>query len=346
MLIRIEEYKKMRFIFAILLVLITYFFSSCEKEESALDPISDQGGGVVKVAQIDLMSDYGKQVYFDFSSGSIVRENNTTEWELGFETKQNSFRIVLNESLVMRAANAGAVPFASVTSIAGLTFNYDHPQRKNDSLAIMGFMTLSGTEHSPTNNVYVLDLGKDPAGSSRGYAKMMITDLSAEKYHVKVARLDGSAESSLEIVRNQAYNYSYIAITDNGLEEVFVEPNKDDWDLLFTRYIHFFNQDDGSLLPYAVTGGLLNNGGATNYESDIVFDSFQLQDVDLNQFVEQRDLIGYDWKRYDFDKGYIIDKTRTFLLKDVENTIYKIRFLDFYSATKEKGTITFEYQKL
>ena len=51
-------------------------------------------------------------------------------------------------------------------------------------------------------------------------------------------------------------------------------------------------------------------------------------------------VIGYDWKIYDFDTGfYTIDPSATYILSDTEGYFYKLRFIDFYNENGEKGSI-------
>ena len=57
-------------------------------------------------------------------------------------------------------------------------------------------------------------------------------------------------------------------------------------------------------------------------------------------------IIGFDWKYYDFNLGYIIYPDRYYLLKDEDGFYFKIRFIDFYDPSGNKGTATFEYQRL
>ena len=64
-------------------------------------------------------------------------------------------------------------------------------------------------------------------------------------------------------------------------------------------------------------------------------------------FSNMADIIGFDWKYYDFgDNQYYIRPDLFFLLKDEKGFYYKVRMIDFYSQQGVKGTITLEYQRI
>lgn len=57
--------------------------------------------------------------------------------------------------------------------------------------------------------------------------------------------------------------------------------------------------------------------------------------------------IGYSWKSYQFDVNkYVVDFEKIFIIKDQEGFYYKLRFIDFYDQGGNKGTPTFEFQRL
>ena len=61
----------------------------------------------------------------------------------------------------------------------------------------------------------------------------------------------------------------------------------------------------------------------------------------------QSDVIGYDWKYYDFDDGvYTIEPDHNYVIRDRDGFIYKLRYIDFYSDLGEKGYPTFEFVRL
>ncbi len=58
-------------------------------------------------------------------------------------------------------------------------------------------------------------------------------------------------------------------------------------------------------------------------------------------------ILGHNWKTYSFDTGsFIIHSEISSVLRLADGTFYKLRFLDFYTQTGEKGAPMVEYQRL
>ena len=54
-----------------------------------------------------------------------------------------------------------------------------------------------------------------------------------------------------------------------------------------------------------------------------------------------------DWKEYDFDnEHYTVLPDKIYVLKTSIGYYYKLRFIDFYNSTGEKGYPTFEFLRL
>ena len=65
------------------------------------------------------------------------------------------------------------------------------------------------------------------------------------------------------------------------------------------------------------------------------------------KYANNRDVIGYDWKVYNFTTGQYVARTNVnYVIKSFrEEETYKLRFLDF-NNNGIKGTPKFEYLKL
>ena len=62
-----------------------------------------------------------------------------------------------------------------------------------------------------------------------------------------------------------------------------------------------------------------------------------------DSFNTNEDVIGYDWKEYDFDTGiYAIFPDHVFIVQDVEGYFYKLHFTDWYNAAGQRGNPRFE----
>ncbi|MCX8112519.1 MAG: HmuY family protein [Bacteroidia bacterium] len=120
-------------------------------------------------------------------------------------------------------------------------------------------------------------------------------------------------------------------------------------ELIVTRYVHpFYNQPE-EFRWYPVLGVLLGDAveAAVVRTANVPYESMDYSKVEQLVFTSKRDLIGYDWKRYDFGTGtYTIDFSRYFVLRMGPTTYYKLRFIDFYDEQGRKGTVKIEYEPL
>ena len=61
----------------------------------------------------------------------------------------------------------------------------------------------------------------------------------------------------------------------------------------------------------------------------------------------QRDIIGFNWKTFDFDtQVYTINSSMNYIIQSENGIFYKLRFIDFYNNSGEKGYPKFEIQEL
>ena len=69
--------------------------------------------------------------------------------------------------------------------------------------------------------------------------------------------------------------------------------------------------------------------------------------VDPSALSNQRDVIGFDWKRYNFTTSlYETDLSKVYIVKTQRNEFWKIHFIDFYNANGLKGSPSFEFERI
>jgi hypothetical protein len=313
-----------------LLILLIPMLGACFKKEIPVDkPVSD-----ATTSQVELGSNYANQIYYDLETNSIIRQNNREVWDLAFEAGENGFHILLNESRLMAAALSAETNLSALTSDAGLTYTWDYHTGNLDSTAIGDWQSLG--------KVYVIDLGTALTGVSLGKKKLKVVSVSNTEYHIQYADLSSSSSQSFTIPKSATAGFTYFSMTGTG-SLVDIEPNKETWDLLFTAYCHVFD----SHTPYSVVGVLSNRYGVKVQEVSIPFADFKYSDMVETAFEERINVIGYDWKTYDFDNGtYVVSSNRTFVVKTILGRYFKLRFVDYYDANGLKGAPKFELQEL
>lgn len=324
----------------ILSITLCVLLAGCIPEE---DPIAPYDRGSAAQAEVELGSDYRYQVFFDVEMNSVVGTNEITGWDLGFRCDPDGHHIVLNSAKIMSVADMGPVEFESVTSKNGLVWNYDRPSGEWDSTAIGRWWNEDEASVVTKGHVYVLDRGYGPDARAIGYAKMTILSATASSYIVRTATLDNRDDRTSEIPRDTSRNVMGLSL-DSG-SPVNVEPPKDAWDLLFTRYTHLFH--DPEFTPYSVTGILLNRYRTEAAVDRIrTFEEISSEAIDSYEYGSRLDLIGYDWKTFDLQSGTYTMHSPVYLLKDSRGFYYKLRLLDFYNGSGEKGYPRIESQKL
>ena len=332
------------------LLLFTLFIYSCEKEEQPIDIVEEESiekedvsSGKI-TASVFIEPDYKYQVFYDLETNVQISKKLTTSWDLAFECGEDGYHTKLNSSRVMKVWSTGKTNFSEVQSTANAEWEWDDPNGSLDLTGIGEWGVKNGNDIVSNNHVFVLDLGKDSEGDSQGYKKMQILGLEDDAYRVKIADLSGENEFTKVIQKDNDYNFVFLSIGDQG-EMVSIEPPKDDWDLVFTKYTHTFYNPT---IAYGVSGVLINSN-ATSIHQDTIY-GFENIDFEIAKglnYITDHNTIGYDWKSYNHDsRAYTMDPDNNYIIKNRSGNYYKFHLIDFYNETGQKGNIKFEFQKL
>lgn len=313
-----------------LLFLLIPVLGACFKKEIPVDkPVSD-----ATTSQVVIGSDYANQIYYDLETNSIIRQNNREVWDLAFEAGDNGFHVLLNSSKVMAAAISSQTDIAALTSDAGLTYTWDYHTGNLDSTVLKDWQT--------SGKVYAIDLGSSLTGANLGKRKLKIISVSDTEYQIQFSNLNSTTFQTYTVPKSSTTGFTYFSMTGGG-SLIDLEPNKETWDLLFTNYCHVFDEHT----PYSVVGILSNRYGVKVQEVSIPFADLKYSDIVETSFENRINVIGYDWKTYDFDTGnYMISSNRTFVVKTINGRYFKMRFIDFYDDNGVKGAPKFELQEL
>lgn len=328
-------------------LLITYLFllfalTSCFEEDEMVLPHKT---GDLMVGLAELTETYKYQVFYDLETNKPVKQNLISEWDLGFETSDSGWHVILNTSKMMLAGNSGQIDFETVKSKNGIEMNFDPSHGNLDSTAIGNWYKSAEGQPVSLENVYIIDRGTDENFNSVGEKKVTFSLQDENNYVVRYANLNGSGEQTVVIAKDTSVNFVCFSF-ENGI--VDIEPGKNSWDLQFGKYSTLLFTDAGDPYPYLVTGVLLNpyKTGAV-LDSIHQFDEVSFEIAEVQNFVSQKDIIGYEWKEYDFDNGmYTVLPEKIYVLKNRIGYYYKLRFIDYYNSTGEQGYPTFEFLRL
>lgn len=322
--------NKLIYIFFVLILF------SCKKEEI---PVKKHLPGDAIINSFEMGSDYRKQAFFDLKTNTFVSQNLKSSWDLGFESGGNGTHIIINTANAMALARVSNATFNSVTDTTGLVWRWDATSGNLDSTAVGDWQI--------DNFVYVVDRGYDHLGIHRGVCKLMFNNVTANSYSFKVAKIDGSLEEEVTVLKDDNVNFTSFSLSSR--EVIVVEPSKISWDFMFTRYINYFDFYLGvENKAYLVTGVLINRHEVQVAEvNNKGFDAITSEDISKVSFSSKLDEIGFDWKDFDFDTGdFLVNVNKNYIIRSTEGLYYKLHFLDFYNNQGDKGTPTFELQEL
>lgn len=340
--IRLEQIVNRALSFIVLVILSTVL-NSCFDTEL---PIQPYPRGDVRVRVIPMSPEYTNQIYYNFETDSILKENARDSWDIAFQSYGEDYYIILNGSKLMEAADMGSLAFESVKSREEAAFKYDSTNGKFDDYSI-GKWWVSGIDTAiSTNNIYIINRGRNIDGKRAGYVKMQILSAGLSGYYIRFADLDGKNDTTQFIPRVKDYNYVMFSFDNGGIVE-YLEPNRNDWDILFTRFVAFLPYNN-SLLPYGVTGVMINHT-LTEVTSDSLrtFSEISINDIGDYTFTNSPGFIGHEWKNFDLNgELYTAKDYVTYIFKDVYGFYWKFRFIDFYNDDKQRGYPKFEFVKL
>lgn len=324
-------------------MILLFVVTSCFDEDEMVLPHET---GDLTVGKVELTETYKYQVFFDLETNLSVKQNLISDWDLGFETSDSGWHVILNTSKMMLAGNTGQTDFQAVKNKGVIAMNFDPSHGNLDSTAIGNWYNLSA-EGLPVAQqfVYIIDRGTDEEFNTVGEKKVTFNLRDENTYLVRFANLDGSSEQTTVIPKDTSINFVCFSF-DNGI--VDIEPNKNSWDLQFGKYSTLLFTDVGDPYPYLVTGALLNPYyTVAGVDSTHQFEDINFEIAEQLKKVSQRDIIGYEWKEYDFDNGmYTVLPNKLYIIKDTKGFLYKLRFIDYFNETGEQGYPTFEFLRL
>lgn len=329
-------------------LVLLLFVVSCEKDEKPYTITS-----LRSTVQIPMGSNYADDFYYVLSDTTIVSQSARDNWDLAFKSTPDGYEIFLNSAKLMFAYNTGSTDFDETYTYQTYKRRWDDPTGNGTAVGVWGSIVTTGV--SSAKQVYLVDRGSDANDYWLGYKKVVFDDMVNGLYKVTFANLDGSDQHTIELQKADDQNFVYMSFDNEG-EEVFPAPAKDTWDVRFVMYTNIFTTDPGGgipfspgdTIPYLVNGVLLNPNGVTAAQtSDIAFNDLEYADLGNLQFSSDVNVIGWDWKNFTLsNEGYAVDTSKVFVVKDLNDSYFKLRFIDFYSDQGEKGYPTFELKQL
>lgn len=337
--------------------------ASCKKNETPYTAPVIAGSKTIGMG-----ADMQNQIFVNLSTGDTVSRP-VANWDISFECSGGT-AIRINSAKKSAVYNSQLTDFSAVTTApAAKAFAYDDPSGDVTQTAIDTWDN-NGNGQSK-NYVYIINLGNNPPSSTTGlgYKKFQITGFANGKYTFHYANLDGTAEQTATISVNANTEFAYYSMQNNTM--VDIEPNKNNWDILFTgvtipgggpagsytiSIAALSNRYNGALVAVDNPGAGLTASdepdSAINKLADSVSHYSKITVADFARLGSFEDAmtIGRNW--YSIIKPhtagiYKVYSWKTYILKNKAGKYFKLRFTAYKNLeTGEKGYPSFEYQQL
>lgn len=302
------------------------------------------GGGVT----------YANKVFVDLSANrqTAVNRNN---WDLGFYTGADDFRVILNSSAAMMARQltkndltqvnaadtAGFSTEVAFNQFAPVTTSLPYIDYPNGDLTRTAIAAISAA--AADNKVYIVNRGLAPGSpaTARGWKKIRVLRNAGGGYTLQYADIAATNFQELTIAKDEAYFFKYISF-DNGV--VNVEPEKKKWDLAWTYFSNVTNFGAGEV-PYLFQDIILQNRNVQVVKmmnTTKAFADFAEADLAALTFSSLQTTIGADWRSGGGPSSQpAVRSDRYYIIKDGDNNYYKLRFTAL-TQNGERGYPAFE----
>lgn len=307
------------------------------------------------VIQVSIGASYTDQVYYTLGTDETEVLDND-DWDIAFAiTSPTEAGIHINESIDLSFAGDATNVLLYKAPISSFEDSFELEEVK-DSLYNPevnwgnGAFNMVKDEANPFDygwgaynpgnhkiegtTIYAIKLRDD------SWKKLIIESFIAGIYTLKYADFDGSNEetTTINMLNHTDAHLVYFSFS-NG---VIVDNAPKKWDLFFGRYSSLLDAQT-HFLEYTVAGVLSapNVSVAQANEIDVANVSYEDYKGELNTEI---DIIGHDWKSFDFSSGWVISDDRVYFVKTVNDHVWKINFLDFEGSST--GVSTFESMDL
>ncbi len=184
------------------------------------------------------------------------------------------------------------------------------------------------THHVNGDSIYLVTIGNlaGPVAYKLWVQQYRSTPADSVQWKFRIARLDGSMDTTIRIYRMPDYTDRLFAYYDVVNQTVLDrEPSRAAWDLLFTQYMDHAAGPGGT--PYSVTG-VLSNFDVTVFQKDQTIETDTVGFETYN-YDKTLNAIGYDWKAFTPPMGpWTIEDSTYYFVKTLNtNEYYQLNFV-------------------
>ncbi len=311
------------------------------------------------VQEISTGAGYRKQSYINLLAGTQKQVDNTS-WDIAFTVYgQQDAGVFLNESSGSSMGqplpqailyDAQTTSFSDQPDPATLTdyrlFNtekswsygaFNEPRDPGDIFDYGWGKYNFQTNQVAGSRVYVIKLRNGQ------FRKIKIESLTGTAWTFRYASLNGSNEvvKTINKADHAGKTLAYFSLETGNM--VDVEPATGGFDLLYERYTtKLWDPGTQTWIDYDVAG-VLHGLNSQVAELDNVDPLAVTYAEAADSFSADLDVIGHDWK-YFSGTAWSIDDNKVFFLKNPDNRVWKLHFIDFEGSST--GTAVLEKTSL
>ncbi|MDX2002239.1 MAG: T9SS type A sorting domain-containing protein [Chitinophagales bacterium] len=274
---------------------------------------------------------YANQVWYSLNNDEVARSSKDN-WDIAFEAEGFTASILVNtqKGLALYQTPFGVADWASFDTTglstweqlidSDTSWGYGAFNHSSMSTFDLGWGTYNLNTHVVTgDSIYALKL------ANGDWKKIKIDQLANGVYDFTYADVDGSNEVSASIAKDDMLGKSFGYYSFADQDTVMREPNKDAWDITFTRYSTIINAPAPTV--YSVTGVLANQGVLIAEATGVDVNTVNYNGL---AFGTEINTIGYDWKAYDnVNMVFTITDSLAYFVQLTNGEIWKLVFTGF-----------------
>ena len=284
--------------------------------------------------QVSLNSGYTNQSFYSMQNGEVLNISNE-DWDIAFSTDAFSVAIRTNDGKGVELYTYASGDTSAWNNINNTnTVNLPEPMFNSDTSWQSGAFNINQTggfdygwgiynlqtHHVIGDSIFLIKT------INNYWKKLWIKSKISGDYEIQYANPDGSnlVNATIPASNYTDKNFVYYSL-DNQLI-LDREPNKDAWDITFTKYMTLYPTSQGTFMPYSVTGVFQNND-VTVAQADNINSPLTYNNYNLHTFSSIINTIGFDWKI--FQGTYLIMDDLCYFIRDQENNIWRLTFTAF-----------------
>ncbi|MFN8256166.1 MAG: HmuY family protein [Bacteroidales bacterium] len=329
---------------------LAMLFSSCFKEESPIYIVESKADQDVNTLAVESpFTIYNYYTYIDLDSVKTIKSVAIASWDLGFEASPSGYRVIVNSAIGNEIYPTGQTDFLKNYSNTNVPkWLFDSSNGHPDSTAVGNWVSGTSPGYTYTGQVYLL--GKNNGdGTYVIIKKLVFTMLSDTSIVFIAANPESTVADTITIKKNPNFQFVYY-LFDSPNQTLYIEPPKDQWDIVAGSYRTIIYTDDGVPTPYTVRGVLSNYPyvKAVKVNKPDFYIS-EPSDTTGLVFSNYKDAIGYDWKEYNSAEStpYRVVPDVYYYIITKKGNLVKMEFTNYVNANAEFGypvmaTVNFE----